>query len=390
MTGGQSAREQAEDAKVKAAALQRRADRLSQKSDNYEQGARGEEDVSWELDQLATDGWLVLHDRRLPTGANLDHFLVGPPGVSVIETKTWTGELDLGGGSISVDGRRRLKDLVQVNGQVAAVGDALASTQPDLAVRGCLVLAGPHHRDQSPVEIDGTVVVGLYRITAHLGVADVTASQSQIEAAYRTLSVAFPGASDPGLPPPDAGQTTDDASRSAVEAAPRHRLPAAHRYFYVRSWQRYGKHRIYLRTVDGPQLGWKDMKSGAVTVETEDKVLAKLAKAVLTAAEPAAVTMTVGDLPKVNIDVPGGGLLRRLARVHMAVVVGYEWKKGSVHRLYGTFLAPETAAIKLGYVDLKSGKRTVDIDGPVNKDRPTADRLLEGLATYLPPAELTT
>lgn len=209
MTGGQSAREQAENTKAAAAGLQRRADRLSQKSGNYEQGARGEEDVSWELDQLATDGWLVLHDRRLPTKANLDHLLVGPPGVSVVETKTWTGDLAIEGGHVTVNGRRRLKEMEQVRGQVAAVRDALAS-QPDLAVRGFLVLAGPHHRDQPAVDLDGTIVVGLYRITAHLGVAEVTATQSQIEAAFRTLSVAFPSASDPGLPPPDTASTEID------------------------------------------------------------------------------------------------------------------------------------------------------------------------------------
>ena len=197
MSGGQSAREQAEEAKVKGAALQRRADKLAHKSDNYEQGARGEEDVSWELDQLATDGWLVLHDRRLPTGANMDHLLVGPPGVCVIETKTWTGDLTVEDGHVVVNGRRRLKEMEQVRGQVAAVRTALSTDHVDLKVEGYLVLAGPHHRDQPAVDLDGIVVVGLYRASAHLGVATVTATQSQIEAAFRTLSVAFPIATEP-------------------------------------------------------------------------------------------------------------------------------------------------------------------------------------------------
>lgn len=390
MTGGQSAREQAEETKVKAAALQRRADRMSQKTGNYEQGARGEEDVSWELDQLATDGWLVLHDRRLPTGANLDHLLVGPPGVSVIETKTWTGDLDVEGGHIAVNGRRRLKEMKQVQGQVAAVRGALDGSQPDLTVQGFLVLAGPHHRDQPAVVIDGTVVVGLYRITAHLGVAEVMATRSQIEAAFRTLSVAFPGAADPGLPPPDTEPTGSDTTDTLSGSGPPLRQPPGHRYFYLRKWQNYGKHRVYLRTVDGTQLGWKDMKSGAVTIEAEGRDLTKLAKAILTAVQPTSVPMTVGDLPKVYPEMRGGRLLGRLGRIHMAAVIGHEWKKGSVHRLYGTFVAPESAAIKLGFIDLNTGLRVADIDGPVLKDRPTADRLLEGLAEHLPAAEPTT
>lgn len=383
MTGGQSAREQAEETKVKAAALQRRADRLSQKSGNYEQGARGEEDVSWELDQLATDGWLVLHDRRLPTGANLDHLLVGPPGVIVIETKTWTGDLDVEAGHIAVNGRRKLKEMRQVKGQVAAVGEAL-SGQPEVAVRGYLVLAGPHHRDQPAVDLDGTVVAGLYRVTAHLGVAEVTATQSQIEAAFRTLSVAFPGASDPNPPTTATMPAPSETTKEVPEPTPPSRSPIAHQYFYLRTWQRYGKHRIYLRTVDGSQLGWKDMKSGAVTVETDDKDLAKLSAAVLASALPTSIPMVAGELPKVYPDMLGGRLIGRLTRLHMAVVIGHEWKKGSAHRLYGTFVAPETDAIDLGYVDLHTGARVPAIDGPVRKDRPTADAYLKALLEHRP------
>lgn len=387
MTGGRSAREQAEDAKVKGAALQRRADKLAHKSDSYEQGARGEEDVSWELDQLATDGWLVLHDRRLPTRANLDHLLVGPPGVCVIETKTWKGDLTIEDGHVVLNGRRRLKEVQQVRGQVAAVRDALSADQPDLTVQGYLVLAGPHHRDQPAGTLDGTVVVGLYRASAHLGVADVTATQSQIEAAFRTLSVAFPSATDPNPPTVPAPVV---ATEVTPEPAPSGRSSVAHRYFYLRPWQRYGKHHLYLRTTGGLELGWKDTKSGAVTIETDDKDLATLSAAVLAAAQPTSIPMVAGELPKVYPDMVGGRVIGRLARLHMAVVIGHEWKKGSAHRLYGTFVAPETDAIDLGYVDLHTGARVPAIDGPVRKGRPTADAYLEALVEHRPAAGPTT
>lgn len=383
MTAGRSARERAEQDRLNAAGLQRRADHLARQSANYEQGARGEEEVSWEIDQLASQGWMVLHDRRLPTGANLDHLLVGPPGVSVIETKTWSGHLTVGNGRIEVDGRRRAKELDQVRRQVEAVRSALVDSGSSVAVQGFLLLAGPHHRDQPPTEIDGIVVIGLHRITARVGTADATSSQAQIEDAFRILSLAFPG----------SWQTTEAVATIGggdTEGAPAEAEPArsrtAHRYFYLRRWRRGGHDRLYLRSPEA-QLGWKDLKSGEWTVETSDKDTAKLADAVLKAAQPTSVPLAAGDLPRVYAHAPGGRLVSRLARLHLAVVVGHEWKKGRTHRLYGSFIAPDTAAIALGFIDLTNGNRTLDIDGPVAKDRPTADRYLEVLHQLLPGPE---
>ncbi|MCY7288237.1 MAG: NERD domain-containing protein [Cryobacterium sp.] len=49
-------------------------------------GARGEEVLGQRLDKIAGPGVHVLHDRRIPgTRVNIDHIVVGPTGVLVID-----------------------------------------------------------------------------------------------------------------------------------------------------------------------------------------------------------------------------------------------------------------------------------------------------------------
>jgi hypothetical protein len=57
-----------------------------------DRGATGEEQVGELLDQLAGRGWLVIHDATLGRG-NVDHILIGPPGIFTIETKSHPGPI---------------------------------------------------------------------------------------------------------------------------------------------------------------------------------------------------------------------------------------------------------------------------------------------------------
>lgn len=56
-------------------------------------GARGEELLGRRLDKLVEHGFRVLHDRRIPgTAANIDHIVVAPSGVFVIDAKRYQGK----------------------------------------------------------------------------------------------------------------------------------------------------------------------------------------------------------------------------------------------------------------------------------------------------------
>lgn len=59
-------------------------------------GAQGEERLGGRLDTLVGEGVHVLHDRRIPrTKANIDHIVVCPSGVFVIDAKKWKGRPSL-------------------------------------------------------------------------------------------------------------------------------------------------------------------------------------------------------------------------------------------------------------------------------------------------------
>src|SRR5690606_33028447 len=105
----------------------------------WAQGAAGEERVAASLEALAEVGVLALHDRRLPgTRANIDHLVVTPWGVWVVDAKLYAGKrpdfrveggfLGFGGTTHLTVGGRKKDDLVdnvlwQVERVQAAVGD---------------------------------------------------------------------------------------------------------------------------------------------------------------------------------------------------------------------------------------------------------------------------
>jgi hypothetical protein len=88
---------------------------------------------------------ILLHDRRMPTGAgNIDHLAIAPTGVFVIDAKNYRGKVEvrkplLGAPKLVIDGRDRTKLIDGLDRQVAAVQTALrASRHADVPVRGVL------------------------------------------------------------------------------------------------------------------------------------------------------------------------------------------------------------------------------------------------------------
>jgi hypothetical protein len=62
----------------------------------WARGAAGERHVARLLASLEAHGWTVLHDLRIPRStANIDHLVIGTPGVFVIDAKHYRGHLHL-------------------------------------------------------------------------------------------------------------------------------------------------------------------------------------------------------------------------------------------------------------------------------------------------------
>lgn len=111
-------------------------------------GAEGERIVSEMLASIAGNSLRVLHDRRIPgTRANIDHLVVAPTGVFVVDAKRYRNArpaLRVEGGLLrprseflTVGGRDRTALVTGMQKQVALVREALADL-PEVLVRGVL------------------------------------------------------------------------------------------------------------------------------------------------------------------------------------------------------------------------------------------------------------
>jgi hypothetical protein len=67
--------------------------RPSEQVTAWRRGAHGERRTARLLERLTRDGYVVFHDLAVPgSPANVDHLVIGPSGVFVIDSKQWTGQ----------------------------------------------------------------------------------------------------------------------------------------------------------------------------------------------------------------------------------------------------------------------------------------------------------
>ena len=93
---------------------------------SFQKGAVGEQSVAELLARLP-DSYVLLNDLVLPGHpGNIDHVLIGPCGVVVIETKRWAGTVACAGDRWSVNGYPRRNVTRQVIGGAIAAKKCLA------------------------------------------------------------------------------------------------------------------------------------------------------------------------------------------------------------------------------------------------------------------------
>ncbi|MDD4735787.1 MAG: nuclease-related domain-containing protein [Kiritimatiellae bacterium] len=94
---------------------------------SYFKGAQGEEQVARAL-HLLPPGFTVFHGLLLRGAvSDMDHVVVGPTGVFVVETKNWAGTMSVVGQDILYDGRRPDRSpLEQVKQAVGALQKSLS------------------------------------------------------------------------------------------------------------------------------------------------------------------------------------------------------------------------------------------------------------------------
>jgi hypothetical protein len=111
----------------------------------WQRGAKGERHTAWLLDRLGRDGYVVFHDLAMPDSpANLDHVVVGPSGVFVIDSKQWTGQVHQSAdGLVWHDHYRLDRTLATIRWQAETLGRLLGvPVAPLVCVHGAHVQGG--------------------------------------------------------------------------------------------------------------------------------------------------------------------------------------------------------------------------------------------------------
>jgi hypothetical protein len=162
--------------------------RPSRDATAWRRGAAGERHTARLLGPLERQGWAVLHDLAVPgSRANLDHLVIGPGGVFVIDSKQYRGRLQLDGSGRLWHGRYPLAPTLRA---VEFEADQAAQVLPDpgvavvpiVAVHGAQVRWGKVVMDGVPVVAARCLPSLLRRLPAVLGperVADL-ADQARV------------------------------------------------------------------------------------------------------------------------------------------------------------------------------------------------------------------
>lgn len=200
-------------------------------------GAAGESRTAQLLGPLSAYGFHLLHDRRWSgsPNANIDHLVVGPSGVFVVDTKSWSGDVTIDASGLW-QGQASRDEVLEAAQQVAdLVRDGLVGLGlPPVGVRPVIALDG---RDLACVTSRGVWIVGTEALPRQLLADAKNLTKAQVEQLLRALMDLFPpagaiedvpasgppdktGPAKPS-PPPDALFDRADLENDAVAAAMR-------------------------------------------------------------------------------------------------------------------------------------------------------------------------
>jgi hypothetical protein len=122
--------------------------RPSEQARTWQRGAHGERQTARRLDRLTRNGFVVFHDLAVPgSPANVDHMVIGPTGVFVIDSKQWTGSVHQSSDGLAWHNHYRLdRTLETVRWETDIISRILgAQAAPLLCVHGAHIHGGGLH-----------------------------------------------------------------------------------------------------------------------------------------------------------------------------------------------------------------------------------------------------
>jgi hypothetical protein len=139
--------------------------RPSEQARTWQRGAAGERQTARLLDRLTHDGYVVFHDLAVPgSDANVDHLVIGPSGVFVIDSKQWTGSVYQGGDGLVWHNHYPLdRTLETVRWEARIIGRLLGTRAAAVVcVHGAYVHGGG-------LEAEGVAIVPAHLLRGALG-----------------------------------------------------------------------------------------------------------------------------------------------------------------------------------------------------------------------------
>jgi Nuclease-related domain len=139
--------------------------RPSEQALTWQRGAHGERRTARRLRQLARDGFAVFHDLAVPgSPANVDHLVIGPTGVFVIDSKQWTGSVHQSADGLAWQNHYRLdRTLDTVRWEAETIGRLLGTR-----ITALLCVHGAHVQGGG-LEAQGVAIVPAARLRDALG-----------------------------------------------------------------------------------------------------------------------------------------------------------------------------------------------------------------------------
>ena len=122
--------------------------RPSEQARSWQRGAHGERGTARLLDRLTREGYVVFHDLAVPgSPANVDHLVIGPTGLFVIDSKQWTGSVHQSADGLAWHNHYPLdRTLAMVRWEATAVGRLLGTRVATLlCVHGAHIQGGGLH-----------------------------------------------------------------------------------------------------------------------------------------------------------------------------------------------------------------------------------------------------
>ena len=188
--------------------------RLERSAYAWEAGAAGERATGEVLADLQATGWFVMHDLAWPgrQKANIDHLVVGPGGIFVIDTKNWSGSVEVRDGVLRQNGRSREPSVNGVRRAVAAVQRLVPEVpmQPVLSLHGDLAMKE---------RVDGVILCSTSTLREMLESRPTVLGAADVQRIGPVLESALTRRPAPGAATPTRAQR-DRPARASARSGP--------------------------------------------------------------------------------------------------------------------------------------------------------------------------